>query len=144
MWRKDSVLTWGDLASRLKGRRAASAEREVSRGRSSDTKPSTRADDRGEAPGPSRQRLYAHEAEELESSVDGVDLKLWKIALGASKKKPVYEIWALLVDNGTAFPAGSATPSAVHMIQGRFMAEGKKRDAATEQLVRELEVDVPF
>ena len=35
---KDSVLTWGDLASRLKGRRGheVNAEREVSRGRSSD------------------------------------------------------------------------------------------------------------
>jgi hypothetical protein len=31
---KDSVLTWGDLASRLKGRRRTT-EREVSRGRSS-------------------------------------------------------------------------------------------------------------
>ena len=35
---KDSVLTWGDLASRLKGRRGpdAGTEREVSRCRSSD------------------------------------------------------------------------------------------------------------
>jgi hypothetical protein len=32
---KATTLTWGDLASRLKGRRSGWAEREVSRGRSS-------------------------------------------------------------------------------------------------------------
>ena len=39
---KECVLTWGDLASCLKGRRG-NAEREVSRGRSSDAKPSRAA-----------------------------------------------------------------------------------------------------
>ncbi|HEY2368521.1 MAG TPA: hypothetical protein VGH87_19125, partial [Polyangiaceae bacterium] len=64
------------------------------------------------------------------------------IALASAKRKPVYEMWAFLVDNGTVFRAGSAKPSGVHMIQGDFKPEDKR--AESQELAEELQADVPF
>ena len=85
----------------------------------------------------SAKAFFAYETKELDG--DGVDVHLWTIALG---KRPVYEMWTFLVDNGTVFPAGSHVPSGVHMIQGSFLVEDKR--AESKLLAEELQGDVPF
>jgi len=83
--------------------------------------------------------FFAWERSELDEG-DGVDVKRWTIAI--AKGKPLYDMWTFLVDNGTVFPAGSATPSGVQMIQGSFLAKDKK--PASRALAEELQADVPF
>jgi hypothetical protein len=63
---KDRVLTWGDLALRLKGRRAVGSEREVSRGRSSP---------REWTKGRTRRRVTTHAARRRCNSVAGTRVR---------------------------------------------------------------------
>ncbi len=79
----------------------------------------------------------AWETKQLDGDV--IDLRFYTIALG---KKPVYEMWTFLVDNGTVFPIGSHVPSGVHMIQGDFHVEDKRPES--KELAEELQRDVPF
>jgi hypothetical protein len=91
---------------------------------------------------PKARRVWAEKwAAEIMTSLDGdaMDVRLYTISLG---KKPIYEMWTFLVDNGTVFPLGSHVPSGVHMIQGDFRVEDKRAESKT--LADELQRDVPF
>ncbi len=90
----------------------------------------------------SPKAFFTHEAKEQETTIDGVDLVKWQIAMAPQKKKAVFELWVFLVDNGTVFPVGSAEPSGVVMMQGGFLVEDKK--PATKELAAELQANVPF
>lgn len=87
--------------------------------------------------------FFSWEAKETETSVDGVEAVQWKVALATAKKKPVYEVWVFLVDNGTVFAAGSTEPLGIAAFQGRFVVEQKKRPELVE-LARQLQANVPF
>ncbi|MBM4779862.1 MAG: hypothetical protein GQE15_19325 [Archangiaceae bacterium] len=87
--------------------------------------------------------FFTWEAKETETSVDGVEVLHWKVALATAKKQPRYELWVFLVDNGTVFEAGSPEPLGIAAFQGRFVVEQKNRPELVE-LARHLQANVPF
>ena len=87
--------------------------------------------------------FFSWEAKETETSIDGVEVAHWKVALATAKKKPLYELWVFLVDNGTVFESGSTKPLGLAAFQGRFVVENKKRPELLE-LARHLQANVPF
>ncbi|MER2559217.1 MAG: hypothetical protein ABTQ32_00765 [Myxococcaceae bacterium] len=89
--------------------------------------------------------FFSWEAKETESTIDGVEVTRWKVALATAKKKPLYELWVFLVDNGTVFDAGSTKPLGIGVFQGRFVIDRKqKKRPELIELARQLQANVPF
>lgn len=87
--------------------------------------------------------FFAWEAKQLETSVDGVDVIRWRIALAPAKKQAVFDFWLFPFDDGVLFAAGKNQPLGVAMSQNRFLAEGKKPRPELQLLARELQANRP-
>ncbi|MGZ3451568.1 MAG: hypothetical protein ACXVEF_18300 [Polyangiales bacterium] len=85
--------------------------------------------------------FFASEAKALDEPAEGIVVGLWDICV-PGEKKPLYEMWTFLVDNGTVFRAGTAEHGGVHMIQGSF--QPIVRSPQHEALAEELQKVVPF
>jgi hypothetical protein len=79
---------------------------------------------------------------DLEEPADEIEVVRWRIARKDQPKKPLYEMWTFLVDNGAVFEIGSAKPAGVHAVQGLF--EPTDRVAEHRQLAEDLQRAVPF
>ncbi len=89
------------------------------------------------------ERFFAWEAKQLETTVDGVDVLRWHIALATAKKQPLFDFWLFPYDDGIGFAAGTDRLTGIATSQNRFLAEGKKPRPELQALARELQVNVP-